>query len=42
MLLEAYPIELVNGAKLLFMAFQGEKAVDLKGTTKTAFAYEGF
>ena len=41
-LLEDYPIELVNGAKLLFTAIQGGKGVNLKGTTKTDFAYEGF
>ncbi len=40
-LLEAYSIALVNGAKLLFRAIQDETAVDLEGTTKTAFAYEG-
>ena len=40
-LLETYPIALVNGAKLLLMAIQDETAVDLEGTTKTAFAYEG-
>lgn len=41
--LESYPLPLVEGANSLFTALQKQSAwVDMNGTTKTAFAYEGF
>ena len=41
-LLEDYPLDLVKDTKLLFRAIQDDTAVDIEGTTKTAFAYEDF
>ena len=41
MLLEEYTIGVAEGARRLFEAMQEEDGIDLKGTTKTAFAYEG-